>query len=109
MTATKERLVAELRKLAEQDMPSGQQARLVRMIQAAERGIYDDYESPLATPLNALVEDLGSLSLPEAESLIERVKAGEFDGTKEEADAWARSPEGRRTFDSLITREDAPR
>ena len=58
---------------------------LVDMISDAETGFYDDYESPLATPIHQLVEDLLAVG---ATQLVNRTKAGEFDATKEEADAW---------------------
>lgn len=55
----------------------------------AERGMFDDYESPIAFPLINLVHRLGEASTPEAAALAERVKDGEFDGTTGESDAWA--------------------
>ena len=71
-------------------------ARALRLIELdslaaeAERGMYDDYESPMAFPLINLVHRLGEAGTSEAAALAERVKDGEFDGTKDEADAWAR-------------------
>jgi hypothetical protein len=56
----------------------------------AERGMFDDYESPIAFPLINLVHRLGEAATLDAAALAERVKDGEFDGTKEESDAWAR-------------------
>lgn len=71
----------------------------VPLIAAARAGRYDDYESDLAMPLVELVGELRALG---QHALAERVVAGEFDGTKEESDAWAASPEGRAAFWELL-------
>lgn len=77
------------------------------MVAVTRFGYYDEYRSPLAMPLVQLVADLGVLArsrdvTAEARekitALAERVKAGEFDGTRAESDAWGRSPEGLETF-----------
>jgi hypothetical protein len=77
------------------------------MVTVTRFGYYDDFRSPLAMPLAQLVADLGVLArsrdvTAEAREkitgLAERVKAGEFDGTPAEADAWGRSPEGLETL-----------
>ncbi len=60
------------------------------MAEEAERGVFDDYESPMAFPLTNLVHRLGEAGTPAANVLAERVKDGDFDGTKDESDAWAR-------------------
>lgn len=88
---TKDRLAAALR-----------EAGLEEIAQEAERGLYDDYESPNPMPLHSLVHRLSEQRTPAATAIIERVKAGDFDATKEEADAWARSEEGQATFRELI-------
>lgn len=84
---TKERLASALE---ERKNP-----RLAAMIRKARAGEYDDYLSDSATPINDLVRDLRQNGEHE---LAERAIVGEFDGTKEEAEAWANSPEGRETF-----------
>lgn len=80
------------------------------MLRAAIDGYYDDYLSPLAAPVNQLVADLRSLAAlpstgPKARAalagLVSRAIGGEFDGTREEAEAWAASPEGRAVFREL--------
>jgi hypothetical protein len=55
------------------------------MVQRARGGYYDDFESPLDTPILQLVTDLRALH---KHALAKRAIAGEFDGSKEEADAW---------------------
>lgn len=55
------------------------------MIQRAEGGYYDDYESPLATPLQALVLDATAAGLSD---IAQRTMDGEFDGTMEEGEVW---------------------
>lgn len=77
--STKERLAAALREIG-----------LTTLAEEAARGVYDDYESPMAFPLINLVHRLGEAGTAEAAVLAQRVKDGDFDGTKEEADAWAR-------------------
>lgn len=51
----------------------------------ARSGYYDDYESPLVTPIVQLVSDLRAIGQV---VLARRAQLGEFDGTKEEAEAW---------------------
>ncbi len=54
---------------------------------------FDDYRSPHATPQIRLVEELRAARAvpcdPAVEAFVKRVIAGEFDGTKEEAEQWA--------------------
>ena len=64
------------------------------MIELARRGHYDDYESALATPIHQLVRDCLAIGL---RSVAERASEGEFDGTREEADAWFKR-EGQYLF-----------
>ena len=55
------------------------------MVERAERGYYDDFESPLTSPIVQLVTDLVRVHQME---LANRARDGEFDGTAEEAEAW---------------------
>lgn len=75
---TKVRLAAALR---EANAPAG-------MVRDAEAGRFDDFESESPTPLSDLVALCGAYGLP---GIAARARAGEFDGTREEADAWAAS------------------
>lgn len=68
------------------------------MIAKARAGHYDDYRSELPFPCMQLVRDAHAAGLHD---IAERAKAGEFDATAEEAEEWARSPEGRATFDAF--------
>jgi hypothetical protein len=72
---------------------------LEQMAEAAEHGRYDDYQSESATPCIDLVNHLHAAG---AHELAERAKRGEWDATKEEADAWAASPDGHAAFAQLI-------
>ena len=81
--ATKDRLASALRDIGLTDLAA-----------EAARGQYDDYESPLAFPLMTLVHNLIAIATPEARALADRIIDGDFDGTKEEADAWL-AREGR--------------
>lgn len=73
-TATKARLAAVLRGRG-----------LDEMAAKAEQGYYDDFESPLVTPIMQLVIDLTVAGHPD---LAQKAKDGEFDGTLEESIAW---------------------
>lgn len=61
---------------------------LLDMAAKARTGYYDDYRSPLATPIVQLVLDLTAVK---QEDLASRAMAGEWDGTREEAEQWMRS------------------
>lgn len=87
---TKDRLAAALREIGLPDLAA-----------EAERGVYDDYESPMPFPLINLVHRLGEAGTPQAKALAERVKDGDFDGTKEEADLWFER-EGRDLFGGTL-------
>jgi hypothetical protein len=65
------------------------------MIARAEAGYYDDYKSPLATPIMALVIHARAAGL---HTIAEQAKDGEFDAQDWESDEWAQSPEGQETF-----------
>lgn len=80
------------------------------MLTRAIDGYYHDYLSPLATPEIQLVADLRELaaapatprdSRPLLREVAQRVIDGEFDASKEESDAWAKSPDGQETFRQL--------
>lgn len=69
------------------------------MISRALEGYYDDFKSPLAMPEMQLLADARALGL---DSIAEGVMRGEWDATKEESDAWARSPDGQAAFRELL-------
>ena len=59
------------------------------VVQKALDGVYDDFESELPNPIAQLVNDCEREHL----SLIAaRARGGEFDATREEAEAWAKGP-----------------
>ncbi len=76
---------------------------LMDMSIKARWGYYDDFLSPLATPCIQLVQDLFRVGTPAAMELRQRAMDGEFDGTSEEAEAWAKSREGRDAISRLST------
>lgn len=55
------------------------------MVENAYSGKYDDYESDSATPINDLINDCRMFGL---EGIRKRAIDGEFDGTREESEAW---------------------
>jgi hypothetical protein len=75
------------------------------MIQRARDGYYDEFKSPLAFPLMQLVHDSRAHRLA---GIPRRVAEGDFDSTKEESDAWARSAEGRAAFQALVDGSGPP-
>lgn len=64
------------------------------MINKAQAGYYDDFESTIATPIQSLVIDLRNAGLNE---LAARAMDGDFDSTTEEAEAWYQR-EGKELF-----------
>ena len=64
----------------------------------ARAGEYDDFESDSATPIVDLVRLLRQAG---ADDLAVRAMNGEWDGTLEESEAWAASPEGREMIREL--------
>jgi hypothetical protein len=84
---TKDILAAELTK-----------AHLPEMAARAADGYYHDYLSPLAMPEWQLANDLAEAGTAAALALRDRHMHGEFDATREEAEAWAKSPEGEQMF-----------
>lgn len=87
---TKERLAAVLG-----------DAGLGTMQQKAAAGYYDDFESPLATPIVQLVTDL---RMEGRDDLAARAMNGEWDSTREEGEAWFKSHRGRKVVADLMRR-----
>lgn len=80
------------------------------MIERARAGYYHDYLSPLTMPEVQLVHDLRQIAVlpttgPRAKAmfaeLIKRVIDGDFDATRAESDAWARTPEAQALFNEF--------
>ncbi len=68
----------------------------------AREGWFDDYKSPSPTPISDLIHVASHV---EFDDIASRAKAGEFDATLAESDAWAESAEGviaLETFGSLF-------
>lgn len=59
------------------------------MIEKALAGVYDDFESELPAPIAQLVNDAEREKLT---GIATQAREGAFDGTREEAEAWARGP-----------------
>lgn len=76
---TKERLASALREAGAPQV----------MIEKAENGEYDDFEAvDTASPIVDLVNACRAFGLHD---FAKRAMDGEFDGTREEAEAWAKS------------------
>lgn len=90
---TTEKLAVELEK-----------AGLLSMAKKAREGYYHDFLSPLPAPCLQLEDDLRKIGTPEALAIRSKHLNGEFDATKEESDAWAKSPDGQAAFAELSKR-----
>lgn len=86
MTATKDRLAAELRKVAAQAQPTNA-ARYEALAQRAEKGEFDDYADFHVCGPTALHAELVAHGFTK---FAARVAAGEFDASAEESEEWAR-------------------
>lgn len=92
---TRDKLAAELRKVAEIASPANA-AKYEAFAKRAETGEFDDYADPsnptFACPITQLYSELLDADFTK---FAVRVANGEFDATKEESDEWARSPSGQ--------------
>lgn len=94
---TREKLAAELRKVAAQALPD-HAARYEVFAKRAETGEFDDYADTYVFPVTQLYTELMAAGFTK---FAARVAAGEFDATKEESDEWARSPSGQEAAKRL--------
>lgn len=94
---TRDRLAAELRKVAEQASTTNA-ARYEAFAKRAETGEFDDYGDMYVCPVTQLH---GELSAAGFTKFAARVANGEFDATKEESDEWACSPQAQAIFREL--------
>lgn len=97
MIRTRDKLAAELRKVAEQSSVSNA-AIYKSFAKRAETGEFDDYADTYACPITQLYTELTAAGFTK---FAARVANGEFDATKEESDEWARSPSGQEAAKSL--------
>jgi hypothetical protein len=79
-------------------------AGLAKMAEAAARGYYHDYLSPLPFPELQLASDLEKAGTSQALALRDRHLDGEFDARTEESEEWAASAEGQDAMARLIGR-----
>lgn len=88
---TRDKLAAELRKIASMAAPSNAE-KYEAFAKRAETGEFDDYADTYACPITQLYSELMAAGF---NKFAARVANGEFDATKEESDEWARSPSGQ--------------
>lgn len=86
MIPTKNRLAAELRKVAAQ-CKEGRAAQYEALAVRAETGEFDDYADVHVCGPTALYLELRAFG---AFKFADRVAGGEFDATSEESEEWAR-------------------
>jgi len=94
---TRDKLAAELRKIAEQASPENAVKYEAFAVRAAT-GEFDDYSDSYACPITQLYNELIEAGFTK---FAARVAEGEFDATKEESDEWANSAAGKLAFDLL--------
>jgi hypothetical protein len=68
------------------------------MIRRARRNKYHDFLGDEAFNIHMIVEHARRLGY---DDIAQQAIDGKYDATKEEADAWAASPEGQETFAEL--------
>lgn len=102
-TATKNRLAAELRVVADKASPAN--ARDYRALaERAATGEFDDFGSHHVCGPTALYQALIALGFTK---FAARVAGGEFDATCDESDAWANSPQGREAMKDFTPEQRA--
>lgn len=75
----------------------------------ARRHEFHDFLSPHAVPQTVLIGELGEhRKQVSAAKMVERVKRGEFDASKAEADEWAATPEGQAAMQAMGASAHAP-
>ena len=80
------------------------EAGLEHLAVRAEASEWNDYFGESAMPQHALIAVLKAeikIANVARKRLIENIVDGKYDGTKEESDEWAASPEGRQAFSEL--------
>jgi len=98
---TRDKLAAELRKVAEKASPTNA-AKYKAFAKRAETGEFDDFAEPSdQAHICPIMQLHGELMAAGFTKFASRVAAGEFDATKEESDEWARSPEGQEIAKQL--------
>lgn len=101
MERTRDKLAAELRKVAAMASPANAE-KYEAFAKRAATGEFDDYAIPSddahACPITQLYSELMAAGFTK---FAARVAKGEFDATKEESDEWANSPDGQETFKML--------
>jgi hypothetical protein len=98
--ATKDRLAAELRKVADKAKPDNA-AKYRALADRAETGEFDDYADVHVCGPTALYNELCEFGFTK---FAGRVLQGEFDATLDESEEWARQqsdPEVIRLMDAL--------
>jgi hypothetical protein len=96
MIRTRDKLAAELRKVAAQASPANAVKYEALALRAAT-GEFDDADTHVC-PITQLHSELMAAGF---NKFAARVADGEFDATKEESDEWARSPSGQEAAKSL--------
>lgn len=100
MTRTRDRLAAELRRIAAIASPANA-AAYEAFATRAETGEFDDYADTYVCPITQLHAELSAAGFTK---FAARVANGEFDATFEESEEWARAqtdPETVRLMNAL--------
>jgi hypothetical protein len=97
MMRTRDKLAAELRKIATLAAPENA-AKYEAFAKRAATGEFDDFGDTYACPITQLYTELTAAGFTK---FAARVANGEFDATKEESDEWARSESGQRLANEI--------
>lgn len=94
---TRDKLAAELRKVAAQSQPGNAEKYEAFAVRAAT-GEFDDYADTYDCPITQLHNELSAAGFTK---FAARVAEGEFDATKEESDEWFNGPDGQAALQAL--------
>lgn len=98
---TRDKLAAELRKVAKQASPANA-AKYEAFAKRAATGEFDDYATPTdpahICPITQLHAELTAAGFTRFAACVAN---GEFDATKEESDEWVYSEDGQAAFRQL--------
>lgn len=98
MNKSTQKLVSALEELNQ----SRNDSTLDEIIDLARKEQFHDFQSPHTFSLMELGRRLKNIGYSDDDTIITRIKEGEFDATKEESQAWMNSPEGQDTLKELI-------
>jgi hypothetical protein len=96
-----ELIMYESTKILVEDLKKEKQnPRMLRIIDKAEKDYYHDFFGDCDLPELELINELRFAGA--SKEIIENVANNKYSATKEESEAWMRSPEGQQVFNELL-------